>query len=49
MFGDVKSPTVHVNITKDITRGFINKIRDFINVKKFIELDFLFKILLVTL
>ena len=27
--GDTNNPTAHVNITKDITLGFINKIRDF--------------------
>tara|TARA_B100001248_G_scaffold253668_1_gene231176 strand:+ start:913 stop:1035 length:123 start_codon:yes stop_codon:yes gene_type:complete len=27
--GDTNNPTAHVNITKDITLGFINKIKDF--------------------
>ena len=49
MFGAVKSPTAHVNITKDITRGFINKIKDFKNNNRFKEPDFLLRVLLVTL
>ena len=49
MFGAVKSPTAQVNITKDITRGFINKINDFKNKNKFREPDFLLRVLLATL
>ena len=29
VFGDVNNPTAQVNITKDITLGFINSNKDF--------------------
>ena len=47
-FGDVNNPTAQVNITKDITLGFINCNKDFKNDKKLRETVFLFIVFVVT-
>jgi len=43
---EVKRPTAHVNITRDITLGFINRYKDLINSLKSREIVF-FLIILV--
>ena len=48
LFGDVNNPTAHVKITRDITLGFINCIKDLKNEKVLKEKIFLFKVFVVT-